>query len=97
MGRGAARCCVVHRTPLCLALLAQSPSVVQALLLAKAEPLHLPLQSILKDQAERWWGGSGGWGLASEGRGDNQLTRLALSAEGRECLGLVMHAVRRQP
>ena len=92
----------MHRTPLCLALLAQSPSVVQALLLAKAEPLHLPLQAILsdedQDQAGRWWEGSWGrGGLASEGRGDNQLTRLALSAEGRECLGLVMHAVRRQP
>ena len=48
-GRG----CVVHRTPLFLAFSAQSTGVVKALLLAKADPLHLPLQSILgeEDQA----------------------------------------------
>ena len=49
LGRG----CVVHRTPLFLAFSAQSTGVVKALLLAKADPLHLPLQSILgeEDQA----------------------------------------------
>ena len=44
-GRG----CVVHRTPLFLAFSAQSTGVVKALLLAKADPLHLPLQAILSE------------------------------------------------
>ena len=37
-----------NSTPLCLAYLVQCPPVVRALLRAKAEPLHLPLQSILR-------------------------------------------------
>ena len=41
---------VVHRTPLFLAFSAQSTGVVKALLLAKADPLHLPLQSILSEE-----------------------------------------------
>ena len=46
LGRG----CVVHRTPLFLAFSAQSTDVVKALLLAKADPLHLPLQAILSEE-----------------------------------------------